>query len=200
MPKCYIIMDKNESSSSVTTRDRIKCILNKSPGSLSSIQIQKIMFYADCYCVEKFGRRFSKVDYLPMMYGAYSEEIKQAIERVVQEDEIKSTKTTRDGARRKVYKYNSSEMDTPEDFNEFVDDIIEQTERMTTNELTDMSKQNYLYRKTDPKDRLSFKQYFESLKNTEASPVATDKISDDGFPIKDDDQPPEWTYPLDSME
>jgi uncharacterized protein YwgA len=171
--------------------ERVKGIIKHSSKGLFSVEIQKIMFYADCKAVEKYNSRFSNIEYKPKMYGAYSEELSKIINQMPDISDGVFTETSiRNGTTDKKYSY-IGELNLNSDVESFIREVIEDTKNKSISDLTKISKDNYIYEQADRGEPLSFSKYRSKLESGDGPVNAiTESYSPDPKEI-------EWGYPLD---
>ena len=169
-------------------RNTIRTLLYCRDEALFAVEIQKIVFFADIYATEKHCGRLTQTVFKPMMYGAYSDEIKKAIEDIESDDALIRKSGMRKGQTKKKYLYLDVPGDMPHDKYEFIEKIAIETGELSLDELTTLSKENWLYRNPTGKGKISFNDYRDALESTETDPVI-------GV-FDQDPENPDWLYCL----
>lgn len=171
--------------------ERIKGLIKFSSKGLFSVEIQKLMFYADCKAVEKYNSRFSDIEYKPKMYGAYSEELNGIINQVSDNSDGVFTETSiRNGTTDKQYSY-IGELSLNSDVVSFIKIVIEDTKNKSISDLTKISKENYIYEQAGRGEPLSFSKYRNKLESGDGP------VNDITGSYSPDPEEIEWGYPLD---
>lgn len=167
---------------------RVKAIIGRSEG-LFSVDIQNLVFYADCKAVEKHNGRFTDFEFKPMMYGAHSEGLSDMIKDLSESvDGIFTETAIRDGTTDRKYSY-VGRIDIHPEVGSFVDSVIEETKQYDTSEMTRISKENYLYNQASRGESLSFPSYREALEEDSELHSVTGSY-------KPDPCQPDWVFPL----
>lgn len=142
---------------------------------LFPVKVQKLVFYADVYCTEKYGARLSTADFKPFMYGAYSEEIREALNKLKERPEIATKPGMRNGQVELKY-YSSTASELSNKLQNIVSEVLERTADWNVDDLTKFSKKNWLFAETDYDEVIEFGVYREALENSETSPIILDPI------------------------
>lgn len=148
-----------------------------------SVGLQKLCFYADLYCAERWGRRLLTVDYKAYMYGAYSESINEALHQLVEEDPALFTvPAKRHGKLSKKYGSETGSDSIASGKQKVVEWTCRKTEGMDLPKLTDISKKNSAYRYTKTGDVIDFRAHKERIDEGEIEPDLWSEEKPDDFP------------------
>lgn len=143
-------------------------------GDCFAVRVQKLIFYSDMYCTERYNKRLTQADFKPTMYGGYAEDIRDALDELEKEG-IPTTTGTRKGRITTRYMW-EEETDLEEGRKEVIADVCEVTESVDTESLTRLSKRNWLFENTEYDAVMDFAKYREALEEGEAEPVTVKQI------------------------
>lgn len=160
-----------------------------------SVKLQKLCYYADLYCVERWGKRLLNVEYKAYMYGAYSEEIHDVLHRVSEEDPaIFTVPAKRRGKLTKKFGSEEKGESLPPAKRIIIDWACTETEGMDTDDLTKFSKKNAAYERTPTGDVIDFEAYRKALlENRVEGTLWEIKEGDQEVEEADDEMPDEFS-------
>ena len=157
-------------------KEVIKEVLHRSDHGLFAVEVQKLIFCSDLYSTERYGARTTAVKYYPRMYGAYSEQIRSAL------DELKTEISTSTGKRKgkPTTKFHSDIEGDIHTLGEGRVRVLKQihfaTRELSEDQLTKISKNNWLVKNADYDEPLNFKEYYDALQQNNTEPLLWDEI------------------------
>lgn len=117
---------------------------------LHEYRIQKLLYITEVVSVYERGKRLTEFDFKPYMYGAYSDNLPQLLERLAEDGEVKTKKDTHHGKKTTAYmSVDESGKEISATLPKEVENIIERVHRatksMSNEELAKWSKETWLY-------------------------------------------------------
>lgn len=140
----------------------------KHSNPLFAVEIQKTIFYGEIYCTEKYAGRLTDARFYPSMYGAYSDDIREVL------DDLESELPTKIGKRlgRNKPKFEAPEKGTENpELRRIIEEICSKTRTLDLDELTELSRENWLFRNTEHDEIMNFEKYHRKIKNGEIDPL-----------------------------
>lgn len=139
---------------------------------LFAVEIQKTIFYGEIYCTEKYAGRLTDARFYPSMYGAYSADIREALDDL--EDEVPTKLGKRLG--RNKPKFEAPERGAEDsELRRIIGEICSKTQTLDLDELTELSRANWLFRNAEHDEIMSFEKYHRKIKNSEIDPLLIPK-------------------------
>lgn len=119
-------------------------------------RVQKLVFYGEVYTARETGQRLTDATFTPYDYGPYSLAVKQALEELEEEGQVSKTpigqyQTHRDGG------------DLSSKKRYLVDQIHEETKRMSTEEIIDRAKDTWLWENFEYAEEMDFTEYIDEV-------------------------------------
>ena len=135
---------------------------------LHEYRLQKLIFFADLFAAEKYGERLTDTDFMPFMYGSYSDDVSNVLQELEENPDVSSKTDMHHG--KTVTAYVGDSVDTS-DLNDEVVEIIEQVHTVTNSksneELAQASKDSWLYEETEYAEEMNFREYAEKVRDGE---------------------------------
>jgi uncharacterized protein YwgA len=144
--------------------------LLKFNGGRFSVEVQKLCFFADVYAVEKYRARLTSLEYGAYMYGPYSEEISERLDGLAQRGKIETRVAMRNGKTDAKYDVERHPDSLTNGQRQVLRKTVEQLEEYDPADLTDLSRENWMYKTADSGDLLSFEQYANELERGNTTP------------------------------
>lgn len=139
--------------------DIIREILSYNGGRFS-VEVQKLCFFSDLYAVERYGRQLTNVIYGAYMYGPYSDEIADELEKAESSDWMQMTPAMRDG--HSDTRYDASDgADLTEGCEHVIRAAVDELEPLSHDELTVKSRESLPYRRTPGGEPIDFVDHYE---------------------------------------
>jgi hypothetical protein len=139
----------------------IKAILKYSGhDELYETRIQKILFLGEVYCVLWYRRRLTQVEYCPYMYGAFSRDLRTALNDI---QGVSRQKTVVHGNRTVAYTAKEEPEDMADSVQEIVEHICNHSSSQSTEDLAQFSKDSWLFTNTDYNHPMKFAEFAEAL-------------------------------------
>lgn len=152
--------------------------------SLFAVELQKCIFYGEFYCINVYGGTLTDAEYKPYMYGAYSQNIRNSIDRLEEEGKVETKAGMRKGKRDTRYVFSEPYCEQ-EWLGTVVSDIWRQASEYSLDDLTDFSKNNEAYWDAEDGETLDLSLLFDdSLSDADELPSDLQPI-DEGM-VKSD--------------
>lgn len=119
-------------------------------------RIQKLIFYGEVHTAQKTGQRLTDATFIPYDYGPYSQAIRDAIEDLEEEDCISPTPIGQ-------YKTNVGGGELSPKKKYLIDQIHEETKRMSTPEIVDRAKETWLWKNYEYAEEMDFAEYIDDV-------------------------------------
>lgn len=150
---------KTEPESSDMLRLLIKGLL-KNHKFLHEYRLQKLVYLAELLYLEREGgKSLTDADYKPYRYGAYSEDVKEAVSELASDSKVQAEYSRKYGNDTWSYKPNGLDPDLPEEVEELVDVVMNLSRHKSSDELAKWSKSTYLFNETDYDEQMSLSEY-----------------------------------------
>jgi uncharacterized phage-associated protein len=126
-------------------------------------RLQKLVFYGDIWCLQNFGKRLTDASFKPYNYGSYSDDVLDALDELVEEGEIEYQRVMKsDGPTRKYLSHpDGGELSSAK--KEIIKQILDETARLSSEELEQFSKQTWLFKNTEEGEPMNFEFYVENV-------------------------------------
>jgi len=125
---------------------------------LHQFRLQKLIYLAELMYFEKHNKRLSDSEYRPYMYGAYSDDVDEALSELKSHPGIKTETSHRYDGKKTSYSADL-EPDLPDDVHALIQAVTNVTRKMSSEDLAEWSKSTYLFEETDFNDEMKFKEY-----------------------------------------
>ncbi|MCD4841959.1 MAG: SocA family protein [Methanosarcinales archaeon] len=129
---------------------------------LTEIRLNKLIYLAELYSIEKLGKRLLDIDFLSYRYGPYSPDIATIGEAISGEDITIEYETTNTGHNANFYRTTKDKMCvkhlTVEEFG-VLDDIVRDFKFKSTSQIVDAAKNSEPYLKTSFEDVIDLDKY-----------------------------------------
>lgn len=140
-------------------KQAIKGFLNKYE-FLHEYRLQKLIFMADLLSVEKREERITEADFMPFMYGSYSEDIGDALEELEEEGDIRAKADMHHGKVTTAYfGEDINEDEISSEIEDIVTEVHDVTKDKSNEELANWSKETWLYNNTPYAEKMDFEEY-----------------------------------------
>lgn len=127
---------------------------------LFETRIQKLIFYAEVYCILHYRRRLTSAEYRPYMYGAFSRDVRDAINSL---DDITRRKTVIQSDRTTAYSLDRYEDSESIDIRAVIEKVCNHVDKESTEELAQFSKNSWLFENTEYNHPMEFPEFAEAL-------------------------------------
>lgn len=131
---------------------------------LFETRIQKLIFYSEVYCVFHYHHRLTHAEYRPYMYGAFSLDVRMAIESL---EGIKRRKTVIHGERTTGYSIENHTGFVNDGVREIIEQVCNSVENESTENLAQFSKDSWLFENTEYDHPMDFSELNEALNKHE---------------------------------
>lgn len=171
-----VVLGENYNQDIRDTKEVIKDLLSHCNG-MFAVRIQKTLFCADLYSVERYAARVTTAKYIPQMYGAYSKDIRAALDQL--ENEIPTTTANRKGKPTTRYKYDSSISSETigRGRKQVISRMFQATMTLSEEDLTEISKDNWLINDAEYDQPLDFQKYSEKIRRGDVEPKLWQDVS-----------------------
>lgn len=150
-------------------KERIQSVIREflahaSPDELYETRIQKLIFFTEVYCVLRYRRRLTHAEYRPYMYGAFSRDVRDALESM---DDIRKRKTVIHGNRTTAYSLDDlDDYESPLNggIERIIETVWEAVKDESTEDLAQFSKKSWLFEKTEYDHPMQFIEFNEALR------------------------------------
>lgn len=129
-------------------------------GELFETRIQKLIFYTEVYCILHYERRLTKAEYRPYMFGAFSPDVRHALNSL---DDIEKRRTIKNGNRTVAYSCGERSNQLDNDSKNIIRQTHLATRDKSTDELAQFSKDSYLFENTKYDTPMKFDEFAEAL-------------------------------------
>jgi len=127
---------------------------------LHEYRLQKLIYLLELLSIEENGERVTNLEFKPYMYGSYSEELSNTLEKMIREDEVEIQPDMHRGKVTKaIMQKEDSDNDIPQDIRERISKVQNSIEKISNDELANWSKNSWLYKNTDYDDEMEFIDY-----------------------------------------
>lgn len=127
---------------------------------LFETRIQKLIFYSEVYCVFHYDRRLTHAEYRPYMYGAFSPDVRIAIESL---EGVKRRKTVIHGERTTGYSIKNHTGSVNDDVREIIERVCDHVKNESTENLAQFSKDSWLFENTEYDHPMNFSELNKAL-------------------------------------
>lgn len=124
--------------------------------SLYEKRIQKIIFYGEIYTAQRTGQRLTDSSFVPYDYGPYSRAIREALDELVEEGKISQTPIGQ-------YQTGIDGGDLVPKKKYLLDQVHEDTKRMSTDEIVDRVKASWLWENFEYAEEMDFATYIDEI-------------------------------------
>jgi len=174
--------------------DRVQSVIKEflvqtSREELYETRIQKLIFYSEVYSVLYYKRRLTPAEYRPYMYGAFSRDVRAALDTM---DDIDKRKTIVKGNRTTAYNLSVSDHLVDESSQSIISRVCNHVENESTEELAQFSKTSWLFENTDYDHPMKFQEFSEAL---DEHPEIRERLEDQ-LPKKVEDVCKDDLHPL----
>lgn len=139
---------------------------------LHEYRLQKLVFYGELFCLQKYARRLTDASFIPHHYGCFSDDVRQALEEL---EDVERELEFRDGHETHKYLHYDPGGDLHPGKKELIKDIHEETKTLSNEQLAQVSKQSWLFRNTPKEEPMDFDFYRDQVIG---SPEQTKEISE----------------------
>lgn len=152
--------------------DEVRVFLHESSGTMSAIELQKKIFFAELFITEQRAGRLTKAHFKPMMYGAYSDEIRTAIDCIEDEKALLKRSRVRNGKSENVFTYLEPSDKMADKKVQYIDSVLGIIDRVGLNveDLTELSKRPYPIKNEGDQEYISFSEYRREIKDGTRNP------------------------------
>ncbi|WP_280535450.1 type II toxin-antitoxin system antitoxin SocA domain-containing protein [Halopenitus sp. POP-27] len=127
---------------------------------LFEIRIQKLVYYTELYSIENYGVRITKANFKPYFYGSFSDTVR----RILEEMNLPVKTVRRHGNKTKRYmNYGVSSDDISIEKRQIIAKVHQITKNRETDDLAQLSKDTWLFKKLDEGNTMSFAEYRKFL-------------------------------------
>ncbi|RDZ49814.1 hypothetical protein C5C07_20065 [Haloferax sp. Atlit-4N] len=137
---------------------------------LFETRIQKLIFYTEVYCILHYRRRLTNVEYRPYMYGAFSRDVRAALNSL---DEVTRRKTVIQGNRTTGYSLSDHSSSLSDGIQNIIEKVCEYVSEESTEELAQFSKSSWLFENTEYDHPMNFPEFATAL---DAHPEAEEAL------------------------
>lgn len=133
---------------------------------LHEFRIQKLMYFAELYTIDNYEKRLSDATWKPYMYGSFSEDVRTAVERLEDSNEIDTEIVRRDGGRTTKYLghgISGGSISTAK--KRIVARVHQRFKSKSNDELGDESKTSWLYENQEFNSKMDFSEYLEQVQS-----------------------------------
>ena len=127
---------------------------------LFETRIQKLVFYSEVYCVLYYRRRLTHAEYRPYMYGAFSRDVRIALNSL---EGVDKNKKIIHGDRTTGYSLEENSDSLNNDAKDIIGKVCEHVKHESTEELAQFSKDSWLFEETDYNHPMIFPEFAEAL-------------------------------------
>jgi len=127
---------------------------------LHEYRLQKLIYMADLLSIEEKDNRITEADFMPFMYGSYSEDIAEILESLEEKEEIGTKADMHHGKVTTAYFDEAIDDDkiSPE-IKELIDRVHKVTKSRSNDDLANWSKETWLYENTPYAEKMDFEEY-----------------------------------------
>jgi len=126
-------------------------------------RLQKLIFYGEIWCLQNFGKRLTDASFKPYDYGGYSDDVADALDELVEADEIEYEIRMKPDGPTKEYQSHSEGGELSSVKKEIIKRILDETSALSTEELAQFSKQTWLFKNTKKGETMDFGFYVENV-------------------------------------
>lgn len=126
-------------------------------------RLQKVVFYADVWCLQNFGKRLTDATFKPSNHGSYSDDITDALDELVEEGHVDHESVLQDDGPTRKYKSRQEGGQVSAAKTEILKLILDETGGLSSEELEHFSKQTWLFNNTAEGDTMDFEFYAENV-------------------------------------
>lgn len=147
-------------------------------------RLQKLVFYGDIWCLQNFGKRLSDASFKPYDYGSYSDDVKDALDELVEDGEVDFKIVPKSDGPTREYQNYPGGGDLSSGKKEIIKQIHQETAGASTDELAQFTKQTWLFNNTEEGEPMDFEYYvnnvvfsggeLEGLVDSDEEPLDTD--------------------------
>jgi len=148
-----------QNSAKISLEELIKGFLRHND-FLHEFRLQKLIYLAELISLKENQERLSNANFKPYMYGAYSDDINDALEEL--EPELDTSSDLQHGKITTVYKGSKDEADLPKEIDKIIQRISEtvNSNKIPNEELGSWSKETWLYENTPFGEPMDFSDYW----------------------------------------
>ena len=133
---------------------------------LHEFRIQKLMYFAELYTIDNYEQRLSDATWKPYMYGSFSEDVRTAVQRLEEGNEVDTETVRRDGSKTTKYiGYGISGGDISKAKKLIVNRVHQQFKSKSNDELGDESKESWLYQDQKFDTPMDFGKYLSYIRS-----------------------------------
>ncbi|MFC4405423.1 type II toxin-antitoxin system antitoxin SocA domain-containing protein [Haloarchaeobius iranensis] len=145
--------------------DRVKLVIKEflvqsQRDELFETRIQKLIFYGEVYCVVHYSRRMTKAEYRPYMYGAFSRDVRYALNVM---DDITEKNRIVNNNRTTAYSLDSKDNFVSDGLQRIISAICDKVNRESTEELAQFSKDSWLFEETEYDQPMDFEEFDRAI-------------------------------------
>lgn len=119
-------------------------------------RVQKLVFYGEIYTAQETGQRLTDATFVPYDHGPYSLAVKQALEELEEDGSVSKTKIGQ-------YRTHLESGDLSPKKKYLIDQIHEETKRMSTDEIVDRAKDTWLWQNFEYAEKMDFTKYIDEI-------------------------------------
>lgn len=128
---------------------------NAGPGKT---RLHKFVFFGDLYSLHWYGGRLTDASFKAYDFGAFSEDIQELLETLVNSGEVR---TTRSPTGRGEQYHNTRKPKLSREKQEIIDEVWEKVKGLSDPELEQFSKETWLYEETPYDSEMDWEEYKE---------------------------------------
>ncbi|WP_247729575.1 type II toxin-antitoxin system antitoxin SocA domain-containing protein [Halovivax limisalsi] len=144
----------------ISLEELIRVFLQKHPHGLYEFRLQKLVYLAELLSLAKRGERITNTEYVPYMYGCYSEELSNTLEDL--EGSLPTMPEMKRGKIVTKYQSDGEEIKVDSEIEDIVESVVEATSGIGSEDLGKWSKKTDLYSKSEYAETMKFKNYIDN--------------------------------------
>lgn len=148
-----------ETSGRTDTRDIIRAFLEEHEHGVHEFRLQKLIYLLELVLAQE-NERATDLDYKPYMYGSYSEELGDELEKMKRDTNLTTKADYQHGKVTTKYFPSGEEPDIEEDLREKIKKISSEVD-MKNEDLGQWSKETKLYKETEYGTEMNFNDFSE---------------------------------------
>lgn len=131
-------------------------------GHASHVRLQRLLFYAEIWCLQTYGRRFTNAGVVACDNGSFSRDVELALEEMCDDGEVAVVRRGANG-RAEEYQQRADSGDLPLARAAIVEHVCRDTADWSSEQLEAFVEQTWLYENTPTGERMDFETYREEV-------------------------------------
>lgn len=129
----------------------------------SQFRLQNLLFYAEVWCLQTYGKRLTNAEFVPDDRGSFSRGVERALAELRGSGEVEFTGEHGPDDHRGEYRYHGDGGDLSLARNQIVEHVCEETANWSPEQLEAFSKGTWLYENTPTGERMDFETYRDEV-------------------------------------